>query len=177
MTIAPGAGGSDATLLALDRSIEGFKQTLPGIDRASSLPDEQTHSLLLIQCLAHCATMQLHRGLVPRNATSMGRCVTSANYVVRVATELTRRLRVVNPVIGVSHLVARYSLLHSLMVWILQGSGRNRWRGIDFGASITQVFSHRTRIAFWARWRREVCAGNQPVGHCDGATNPGSLHW
>ena len=57
---------------------------------------------MLIHCLCHCATVQLHRGLVARNATSMSRCISSAHYVVRVARELARRVKFVNPVFGVS---------------------------------------------------------------------------
>lgn len=95
------AGGVEGALRELDSAVETFKASLPSLDRAGALPGEQAHSLLLIHCLCHCATIQLHRAFVARSSTSMTRCLASANTVVRVAQELTRHAAVVSPVVGV----------------------------------------------------------------------------
>ena len=96
-----GAAGFENSLLALDNGIENFKQSLPSLSRMSSPSDEQAHSLLLIYCLCNCASIQLHRTFVSRSSTSMTRCLTSANTIVRVAQDLSKQVKVVNPIVGV----------------------------------------------------------------------------
>ena len=99
---ATDTAGFEAALLALDSSVEQFTQSLPSVERAGTLNEEQTHSLLIIHGLCHCATIQLHRAFIERSSTSKSRCLASANVLVRVVHELTRRLKVVSPLVGVS---------------------------------------------------------------------------
>ncbi|KIP07418.1 hypothetical protein PHLGIDRAFT_420257 [Phlebiopsis gigantea 11061_1 CR5-6] len=108
------AAGYENSLLALDDQIEKFKQSLPSIERASSLADERAHSLLLVHCLVHSASIQLHRSFATRSSTSMMRCLTSANTIVRVMQDVTKQVSVANPIIGVLTATAGEVLLHGL---------------------------------------------------------------
>lgn len=114
INVIAGAAGYENSLLALDDSIEKFKQSLPSLSRTSALSDEQVHSLLLIHCLANCATIQLHRSFVSRSSTSMTRCLTSANIIVRVTQDLTKHVKVVNPIVGVCTTFCLQTMLHKL---------------------------------------------------------------
>ncbi|KAI0343315.1 hypothetical protein BDW22DRAFT_1267164 [Trametopsis cervina] len=91
-----------ATISALDTSIEAFKHTLPPLQRPSQSSGDTAHMLLLIHAICHCASIQLHRPFLNRSSTSLTRCLTAANTTIRVMHSLeVHNLGIVNPVIGV----------------------------------------------------------------------------
>ncbi|KAI0692448.1 hypothetical protein BC835DRAFT_1307150 [Cytidiella melzeri] len=91
-----------AALTTFDGFIERFKYILPPIERSTQLTPEIAHALLLIHCLSHCATIQLHRPLIPRSSTSMTRCLTAANTVISIFQALdVKQMEFINPIAGV----------------------------------------------------------------------------
>ncbi|EKM50061.1 uncharacterized protein PHACADRAFT_188424 [Phanerochaete carnosa HHB-10118-sp] len=120
--------GYEAALLALDGAVEQLKQALPPLERAGSVAapadEHATHSLLVLHGLAHAATVQLHRAFAERSATSRARCLASASALVRVVHELTRRLAVVSPLVGVLAATAGEVLVHGLQS---MRSARTAW--------------------------------------------------
>lgn len=91
-----------ASISSLDASLERFKQALPPIERPNPPSADTAHILLLTHSLTHCATITLHRPFVPRSSTSMTRCLTAANTIIRVVQGLgVQRLEFVNPILGV----------------------------------------------------------------------------
>ena len=95
--------GLEATLSATDSSIGRFMQSLPPIERSAPLSAETAHNLLLIYGLTYAATIELHKGFVGRSSTSMAKCLSAANNIIRTAHAIgIQNLQFVDPVAGVS---------------------------------------------------------------------------
>ncbi len=98
-----GSTGYEATVVGFDGSIERFKQILPPIERPNPLSADTAHYLLVIHCLCQSATIQLHRGFAARSSTSMTKCLTAANSIIRTVQAVgVQSIQFVNPIIGVS---------------------------------------------------------------------------
>ncbi|PSR71038.1 hypothetical protein PHLCEN_2v13086 [Hermanssonia centrifuga] len=107
--------GYEATVVGFDGSIERFKQILPPIERPNPLSADTAHYLLVIHCLCQSATIQLHRGFAARSSTSMTKCLTAANSIIRTVQAVgVQSIQFVNPIIGVLLSMASEVLIQGL---------------------------------------------------------------